>query len=153
VIRIIGIGNPLMGDDGVGIAVVERLQEETLPAGVEVLDGGTGGLALLDLMAGVERVILVDAVETGRPPGAVIRLAGTDLMLPEQAPAFSLHETALPSVFALGRELGVLPSAVVLFGVQPHSVEWRLGLSPAVAAAVAEVVGRVLAEASAVQEQ
>jgi len=152
VIRIIGVGNPLMGDDGVGIAVVERLQQETLPAGVEVVDGGTGGLTLLDLMAGADRVILVDAVETGRPPGTVIRLAGADLMLPEQAPAFSLHETALPSVFALGRELGVLPRSLVLFGVQPASVERRMGLSPAVAAAVAEVAGRVLAEASAVQE-
>lgn len=146
-IRIIGVGNPLMGDDGVGIAAAGRLSALPLPAGVEVIDGGTGGLTLLDLMAGAQKVILVDAVEMGRTPGEVVRFSAEELSLPEAAlAAISLHETGLEAVFALGREMDLLPPAIVVFGVEPESVERRLGLSAAVEAALDGLVERVLAE-------
>jgi len=145
-IRIIGVGNPLMGDDGIGIAVAERLAALSLPAGVEVIDGGTGGLTLIDLMAGAERVILLDAVEMGLPPGSIARFEAGDIEPAAENAALSLHETGLAAVFALGRELGTLPERITVFGVEPESVERRLGLSPLVAAALAPLADQVLAE-------
>lgn len=144
-IRIIGIGNPLMGDDGVGIAAVECLTAMALPEGVEVIDGGTGGLTLLDLMAGAETVILIDAVEMGTPAGTIVRFT-PDEVKTEGGAGLSLHESGLPEVLALGREMDLLPQEIVLFGVEPTLVERRMGLSPAVAAVLDELVERVLAE-------
>lgn len=145
-IRIIGVGNPLMGDDGIGIAAAERLSARTLPEGVEVIDGGTGGLTLLDLMAGADKVILIDAVETGGISGSMVRFSPGEVTMEEGAPGLSLHETDLEEVLALGRELGLLPPQIVIFGVEPDSVERRLGLSPAVAGALEPLVEAILAE-------
>jgi len=148
VIRIIGVGNPLMGDDGIGIAAAERLAALVLPAGVEVIDGGTGGLTLIDLMAGAETVLLIDAVAMGQVPGSIACLSAEEIELEEQA-GFSLHETGLSAVFALGREMGLLPSRIVIIGVEPESVERRLGMSEAVTAALGPLVERVLEEVRA----
>lgn len=142
--RVIGIGNPLMGDDGIGIAAVAALEKEGVPEGVEIIDGGTGGLTLLTLMEGAKRVILVDAVETGCPPGTILRLAGEDLE-PKTASSLSLHSGGLPEVLALGRALGTLPP-LILFGVQPDSVEVRLGLSEPVAAALPPLLALIREE-------
>ncbi|SDM52824.1 hydrogenase maturation protease [Geoalkalibacter ferrihydriticus] len=139
---IIGLGNPLMGDDGVGIAVVERLARLTLPADVEVLDGGTGGITLLHLMEGATRVIFVDAVEMGRAPGAIGCFDLNQVDAAEQG-ALSLHETGLPQVLALGRELGPLPE-MLLVGVQPACVAPGTILSPRVTDALPELVERIL---------
>ncbi|HEX9874738.1 MAG TPA: hydrogenase maturation protease [Deferrimonas sp.] len=143
--RIIGIGNPLMGDDGIGIAAVSALEKEGVPEGVEIIDGGTGGLTLLTLMEGAKRVILVDAVETGREPGTILRLAGEDLEPETSASSLSLHSSGLPEVLALGRALGTLPP-LILFGVQPDSVEVRLGLSEPVAAALPSLLALIREE-------
>lgn len=148
IVRIIGVGNPLMGDDGVGIAAAERLAALPLPAGVEVIDGGTGGLTLLDLMAGAETVLLIDAVAMGQTPGSIACFRADEAALAE-GPGLSLHEAGLPAVFSLGREMGLLPPQIVIFGVEPAVVERRLGLSPAVEAALDSLVERVLAEARA----
>lgn len=147
IVRIIGVGNPLMGDDGVGIAIVERLRGLTLPDEVEVVDGGTGGLTLLHLMEGAAVVLLVDAAEMGEPPGTVRRL-GLEEIRPDGEAAISLHQAGLAEVFALGRELGMLPPRLVVFGVQPSSVEQRIGLSPPVETALPAVVAQVLAAAT-----
>ncbi len=147
--RIIGIGNPLMGDDGVGIVVAERLSQVRLPDGVEVIDGGTGGITLLTLMEGAGKVILVDAVATGQKPGTVVRFTPEEVRMEQgQGGGLSLHETGLAEVLALGRELGRLPEEIVIFGVQPESVARRLGLSPPVAGRLDDLLGRVLREAA-----
>lgn len=144
-VRIIGVGNPLMGDDGIGIAAAERLAALSLPDGVEVVDGGTGGLTLLSLMEAAATVILVDAVAMGREPGTIVRVTPEEVVMPKGEGALSLHETGLAQVLALGRELGTLP-AVIVYGVQPHSVERRIGLSPPVARALGPLLEQVLAE-------
>ncbi len=142
-VKIIGIGNPLRGDDGVGIAAVERLSALALPEGVAVLDGGTGGMTLLALMEGAEKVIFIDGVEVGRPPGSIVRLSGDDLLARARCGAAGLgHAAGLAEVLALGRELEILPE-VVLFGVQVAALELHQGLSPAVEAALERLVARV----------
>lgn len=148
-LRIIGVGNPLMADDGLGIAAAERLAALVWPQGIEVLDGGTGGLTLLDLFAQARGVILLDAVAMGAAPGTLRRFSAEDLAaLPAAASGLSLHGGGLGEVLALGRELGMLPP-LVLFGVEPVRVELGLGLSPVVAAALEDLLERVRAEAGA----
>ena len=150
-VRIIGVGNPLMGDDGVGIAVAERLAGSTLPEGIEVVDGGTGGLTLLSLMEGAAAVVLVDAVDMGCRAGEMTRFSGQDL-LPSVAegPVLSLHAAGLGEVLALGREMDLLPP-VSLVAIQPARVAPGLGLSPPLAAVVGEAAAAALAAAVAVQ--
>jgi len=134
-VRIIGVGNPLAEDDGVGIAVVEQLEKEGMPAGVEVIDGGTGGLTLLTLMSGAARVILVDALEMGREAGAVAGFAYAAGVFKAEGPGLSLHQAGLGEVLALGAELGELPELFIV-GIQPAALELGQGLSAVVAAAV-----------------
>jgi hydrogenase maturation protease len=149
-LRIIGVGNPLLGDDGLGIVAAERLAALEWPAGVEVLDGGTGGLTLLDLFAGARALILLDAVAMGAAPGTLRRFTAAELQrLPEEAPSLSLHGGGLAEVLALARELGELPP-LVLYGVEPERVEFGMGLSPPVAAALDRLLAAVRAEAGTI---
>jgi hydrogenase maturation protease len=134
-IRVIGVGNPLAGDDGVGIAVIEQLERAGLPAGVGIIDGGTGGLTLLTLMEGAVRVILVDALEMGREAGAVAGFTYAAGLFAAGPAGFSLHQAGLGEVLALGAELGDLPELFIV-GIQPAVLELGQGLSAAVAAAV-----------------
>lgn len=145
-LRIIGVGNPLMADDGLGIVAAERLAALDWPPGVEVLDGGTGGLTLLDLFGGARGVILLDAVAMGAAPGTLRRFSAEELSaLPVKAPGLSAHAGGLAEVLALARELGELPP-LVLFGVEPARVEPGIGLSPPVAAAMEAMLAAVRAE-------
>nr|NIQ94667.1 hydrogenase maturation protease [Desulfuromonadales bacterium] len=135
--RIIGIGNPLMGDDGAGIAAIERLAARDLPDGVETVDGGTGGLTLLYMMENADHVIFVDAVAMNAPPGT-IRLF-TDQMLTSAAvetSGLSLHETGLLDVLTIARQMMASLPQISLYGIEPCSIEHRIGLSPLVEEAV-----------------
>ncbi len=135
--RVIGIGNPLQGDDGLGPEVVRRLLQRELPAHVEVIDGGLGGIGLIELFADVARVMLVDAVDSGQPPG---RFSHYDLSEIDLAGATvdQLHG-GLPGLLALVRELQLCPR-VELLAVQPAD----LGLGPSLSLPVAHVLDEVV---------
>ena len=134
--RVIGIGNPLRGDDGVGVALVARLREAGVPDGVDLLDGGLGGLALLDDFEDVARVILVDAADFGGAPGdvAVIDLAASPI---EENPSMSLHE-GLTALVPLLQSLGSCPE-LLLVAVQPRCLEVTTDLSADLAAALPRI--------------
>jgi hydrogenase maturation protease len=129
---VIGLGNPLMGDDGLGLAALERLGAEwVVPSGVQLIDGGTWGLNLLPLIEAADQVLFLDAVDAGKPPGVAVELTGDEL------PAglghkLSSHQIDLREVLALARLRGTLPRTMVCLGLQPSSIELRTGLSPAV---------------------
>ncbi|MBL7065411.1 MAG: hydrogenase maturation protease [Anaerolineae bacterium] len=159
---ILGLGNPLRGDDGVGCRVAEELARRELPPGVQALDGGAAGLRLLDLLEGWERVVIVDAAEMGRRPGEFVRFTPTDVRLvsasdrPSTGPStmlrtssghrFSLHHVGLSEVLALADALGRTLPEMVIFGVQPARVGWGEGLSLAVEAALPALIAIVLEE-------
>jgi hydrogenase maturation protease len=145
-VLILGLGNPLRGDDGAGCCLVEELARRELPPGVRVLDAGVGGLGLLDLMEGWERVIIVDATEMGRKPGEFVRFTPADARLAATSDRFSLHHAGLSEVLALAGALGRTLPEVVIFGIQPVEVGWREGLSPAVEAALPALTDAVLKE-------
>jgi len=145
-IRIIGVGNLLMGDDGVGVEVARLLSQHPLPEGVEVIDGGTGGLSLLPYIEESDGVIFVDAVDAKETPGTVIRLSVEEILSGRDGDIpFSLHEAAVPDLLRLASELGITPRSV-LFGVQVASVTPGIGLSPLVAESLDRMVGLILDE-------
>jgi hydrogenase maturation protease len=145
---VLGLGNILLGDEGVGVRVVERLQERyEFPQGVQVLDGGTLALDLLPYVEDTDRLLVIDALELGAEPGTIARLEG------DQVPAslsvkISPHQMGLADVLAAARLRDVYPGQVVLWGVQPGVMGAGLELSSPVAAQVEVLVDRVLAELS-----
>jgi hydrogenase maturation protease len=145
-VLILGIGNVLMGDEGVGVRVVERLQETTLPEGVECLDGGTGSFVLLEPMQKASRVILIDATVDGAPAGTVRRLQPR--YSTEYPRTLTAHDIGLKDLldafYLLGQQPEVTLFAVSIEPLQDLSVE----LSPEVNAIVPDVARAVLAEAT-----
>lgn len=133
---VLGVGNKLMSDEGVGVHVIERLAEKyKLPAEVQVLDGGTLGLDLLYYLEGIENLLLVDAAETGKEAGMMIRLQD------EQVPAFmsikiSPHQMGVPDMLAAAKLKDVYPKRLVLWGIQPELITLGLDLSPVLASKV-----------------
>lgn len=155
-ILVLGVGNLLAGDDGVGVHAVQALAELSAADGgpgpdVRVVDGGTMGLELLPACAEARAVILVDAVELRLPPGSVRTLQGAALG-GVMAHAMSAHQVGVADLVALGRLTGMLPEHVVLVGVQPESLETTMELSPIVRAAMPEVLAAIRSAVAAVPD-
>lgn len=143
---VLGIGNLVMADDGVGVRVVQRLQRDyRFPPGVTVMDGGTLGLDILPWLEGVEQLLMVDAIETGWEPGTVVRLVGEELPVALKT-KLSPHQMGLQDLLAVAELQGFSPREMVLWGVQPAVLELGMELSPPVAAQLDTLVDRVLAE-------
>ena len=143
---ILGLGNALRGDDGAGPAVIEWLDQQALPAEVEVVDGGTAGLDVVSTLMGHERAIIVDAANIGRAPGEWVRFTPDVAQLKDNATTLSLHSAGLAEALALGAALNVLPPTIIIYGVQPQNLDWSAQLSDEVQAAVAEVGQAIVAE-------
>jgi len=143
---ILGLGNPLLGDEGIGVRVVEELQGLKLPEGVDVAEGGTAGLGLIGLMEGYQRVIVVDAADMGRPPGSVVRFTPAEVHLKTVETLLSPHQIGLGEVVTLADTLELAPDELVIIGVQPKRVEMGTGLSPEVERAIPQTIGLVLKE-------
>ena len=143
---VIGLGNPLRGDDGVGVRVIQVLATQALPPDVQLADGGTQGLGIINLMEGQQRVIVIDAADVGRAPGEFVRFALDEARLLGDGQHLSVHAAGLRDALLLAQALNVLPDEVVIFGVQPASLEWDDELSQEVEATVPNLVAAVLAE-------
>lgn len=148
-ILILGLGNPLLGDEGIGVRVVEELKGLELPDGVVVVEGGTTGLGLIGLMEGYERVIIVDAADMGHPPGRVVRFTPLEVQLKTAEAPLSLHQIGLEEVLALAEALEVAPAELVIIGIQPSQVEVGAGLSPEVERAIPQIIRIILDELDA----
>ena len=142
----LGLGNPLRGDDGVGPRVVEELTRRGLLEGVTVLDGGTGGLDLLHTLEGWQRAVIVDAADVGREPGQFVRFTPEQVHLVRAADSFSIHQSGLAEALALADALGLVLPEIVIFGVQPAKIDWGEGLSQAVEAALPILTDAVFKE-------
>ncbi len=143
---IIGFGNPLLGDEGIGVRVVEELKGLELPDGVTVVDGGTAGLGLLGLMEGHQRVIIVDAADMGQPLGQVVRFTPSEAWFKAAEAPLSLHQIGLGEVLALSEALEVAPAELVILGVQPGRLEVGAELSPEVEGAIPQIIRIILDE-------
>jgi hydrogenase maturation protease len=145
---VLGVGNILMRDEGIGVRAVELLAERyEFPPEVELLDGGTLGLNLLPYVEDADRLLVIDAVKMGGEPGTVVRLEG------EEVPAslsvkISPHEMGLADLLAAAQLRGRCPRELVLVGVEPGVIDTGLELSPPVAAQVASLAEAALSQLS-----
>lgn len=145
-ILVLGLGNPLVTDDSVGLRVAAKLKPllESQPD-IEVSEDYWGGLRLMERMVGFDRVIVIDAICTGAPPGTIHRLTPASIATQRSA---SSHDVNLPTALALGRTAGLpLPrdEDILLFGIEADDVlSFGEQCTPAVEAAIAPAVDEVL---------
>lgn len=143
---VLGIGNVLLQDEGVGIHALEELQRRyAFDEDVEFLDGGTAGIELLRYLDGRDRVLIVDAVAAGHAPGSVFRVEGEDVPRMFHV-RISPHQIGLTDVLASALISDALPAEMVLFGVEPAVMTTGLALSPVVEKSLDKLVGAVVEE-------
>lgn len=143
---ILGVGNILLGDEGIGIRVVEELTNRyAFPEEVMVLDGGTAGIELLRYIEGRDLLILIDAMRAGLAPGTVFRVEGEDV--PKRfMTRISPHQIGLSDLLAAGLLSDLIPERITLFGIEPERLETGIYLSDTVAATLDKLIAAVLAE-------
>ena len=143
---VLGLGNTIMSDDGFGVRVVETLSSRCRFHGdVSLLDGGTLGLDLLPHLEELDKLLIIDALEMQAPPGTVFRLEGDEV--PRAfASKLSVHQMGVQDLLAVSELMGHLPPELVVWGVQPESIEMGTELTPVVAAAIEPVMDGVLGE-------
>jgi hydrogenase maturation protease len=145
-VTLIGLGNILLRDDGVGVHAVRYIQEHcTIPAGLEIVDGGTTGLDLLPFIEGRQRVIFVDTVNFNQAPGFI------GVLKNEAIPSLfgakeSLHHMGLMDVLAAARLMDILPADIRLIGIQPERIEPGLEMSATIQSRLSPLVDQILSE-------
>lgn len=145
---VLGIGNTIRADEGIGVRVVEALARDyVLPEGVAAIDGGTSSMEMLEELSHLDFLLVIDAIDDGKLPGELVRLAG------DAVPVFfrrnlSPHGIGLSDVLAALEFMGAAPKETVILGVQPVSLELSMELSPTIAARVPELVAQTVIELS-----
>ena len=145
-IVVLGVGNTLLSDEGIGVRAIEKLQlDYDLPPEVVVIDGGTTGMEMLDDLSKCDHIIIIDAVRSGKAPASIVRLTG------EQVPVFfktklSPHQIGLSDVLATLAFIDEQPGGVTVIGVEPVSLETGMALSPQVEARLPELMDLVVTE-------
>jgi hydrogenase maturation protease len=150
-VLVMGIGNSLLQDDGVGVHVVDALRTDfrgdwlRLGFEPEIIDAGTVGLALLPTLEDADAVIVVDAAEIGLAPGALRLFRDGDIDRLLSGKQRTVHEVALADLFAAAALRGRSPARRALIAIQPASIDWGLYPTPAVAAAIPRACAAVWA--------
>jgi hydrogenase maturation protease len=144
---VLGVGNILMSDEGVGVHAVEALAETyAIPDEVEIIDGGTSGMDCLDRIAEADLLLIADCMRSkGKAPGTITRLADDEINAWFKT-KISPHQVGLSDVLAACCFHGISPKKVVLVGVQPESFDTAMELTPTVAAVLPQVIERLVAE-------
>jgi hydrogenase maturation protease len=142
---VIGLGNPLMGDDGAGLVALEVLRDEWRLDDVELVDGGTWGMSLLPAIEDSDRVIFVDAIAAGGTSGDIAVLERERLPI-YFTRALSPHQTDLRDVLAAAELRGTLPAESVAIGVEPAVVALGTELSPVVQRSIGPLVAAVVGQ-------
>lgn len=145
---VLGVGNILMQDEGIGVRTLEWLQAHCASPEVKMIDGGTMGLDLLHYLEGVDHLLILDAIEAGKTPAEIITLSG------DEVPAFlsmkvSPHQIGVQDLLATSQLMGYTPPEVVILGVQPAQLKVGLEMSPAVAAQVVPLARLAVAQLEA----
>lgn len=151
---VIGLGNPLMRDEGIGVALIEKLieldQAGKIPNAetIELYDGGCGGMYMLHKIAGRKKAILIDCALMGTEPGTIRRFTPDQVETVKKLAHLSLHEVDLLKVIELSRQLGECPDEVVFFGIEPEKIEQQQGLTAAIEARQEEYITVLVKELS-----
>ncbi len=142
---VIGVGSPVMGDDGLGLHVLARLQAEWTCDDVTFVDGGTWGMKLLPDIEDADRLIFLDAINTQRhPPGTVLLLEKDEIPLMTDHNKLSPHQVGLQEVMAIADFRGTLPAQTCAIGVVPQTIDLTMSLTPVVYASVDDCLDMVI---------
>ncbi len=140
---VLGLGNLVHSDDGLGVHVIQSLTlDSRVPADVVLMDGGTQGLNLLPHISAFDRLLVIDALDVGEPPGTLVRLEGKALRNLPGKP--SVHQLGFADLLVALELLGELPGEIVLLGVQPFSTDWGTEVSAPVREALPRLQDAVL---------
>jgi len=143
---ILGVGNILLGDEGIGVRVVEELENRfSFPEEIMVLDGGTAGIELLRYIEGRDLLIVIDAMRAGLAPGTVFKVEGEDVAKRFMT-KISPHQIGLSDLLAAGILTDQIPKQILLFGVEPERLETGVTISATVEASLGKIINAVLAE-------
>ena len=143
----LGLGNLLLGDEGVGVHVARRLADMEMPVGVQVVDGGTAPAPALATAGSFERLIIVDALDVGGGVGEVYYLTPDKVV--QSSEGLSLHELDLGRLLQTLREWDRLPDEIVILGIAPGEIRWGTDLSAELEAELPQIVQVVLDEIGA----
>ena len=144
-IVVLGVGNLLLSDEGVGVHVANKLMEMDLPPGVQVVEGGTDGFRLMNVVTGASRLIVVDAIKGGGPPGSIYRFDIKDAPTYPDEYKTSVHQIGILEVVHLSELIGEAPETTII-GVEPKSLDMGMELSPEVKAKLPRIIELVLEE-------
>ncbi len=142
-IVVIGIGNLLLMDEGIGVHIINELEKHDLPLSVKIYDGGTGGFKLIDLMHGASVVIFIDALETGKAPGAITIFKPEEVQSIYPKKKYSLHDTDLMQVIKM-IDLLENPPEIEIVGIQPKTINYGTTLSKELADSMPDIINTVL---------
>lgn len=149
-IMVMGVGNVLLSDEGLGVRFLDELKKTELPENVELLEGGTAGLELVHLIQEVDFLIIVDALNAQAEPGALFRFHPGDIkVFPEQY-EISFHQIGILEVLAMAKVLGQAPKTLI-FGIQPKSLEWGMDISPEIQALFPRLTDFIMKEIDSIQ--
>ena len=156
-IVILGLGNILLKDEGIGVHIAQELGKRSLPKNIEVIDGGTSSLDILLSAKNVGKLIIIDALRGGEKPGTIYRLCPKDL------PCFSasgqnksaragnyvsVHQINLLEALTIAEEAGNAPQETVIIGIEPKEIGWGLGVTSGIKQKTAKIINTVLKEVS-----
>ena len=129
-IVVIGLGNLLLSDEGIGVHLIRRLSEhqDKFPL-VDFIDAGTGGMNVLHLIANRKKAVIIDCAKMGKKPGTIKRFEPADVQTTKTLTHFSLHEADILKIINLSKQLGECPDQIGIFGIEPESLEVGQNLS------------------------
>ncbi len=143
-ILIVGIGNLLCRDEGIGVHVIQEMKNMKLPDHIELLDIGTSTMDLISYLEGVKKLIVIDAMKSGKAPGTIYQCMPEDL-LPKGEEPISLHEIGLLETLAMAKKMGMEINTVII-GVEPKVLDWNMELSNEVKTKIPAIIEAVLKE-------
>jgi len=149
---VMGVGNILLSDEGLGVRFLDELAKNTFPDNVELLEGGTAGLELVHLIQDVDFLIIVDALNANAEPGALFRFQPGDLQIIPEQYEVSFHQIGIVEVLTMANVLGHAPQTLI-FGIQPKSLEWGLEISPEIETLFPRLCELVIKEINYVQHE
>ena len=141
---IIGIGNILLQDDGVGVHVITQLENEKLPSTIELVDGGTSTLDTLGYFLDYRKVIIVDCLRAGLEPGTIYKIKPDDIKQ-YQTKNLSIHDVQILDVVKMANMMGQNPE-VVIFGIEPKNISINLEMTDLIAAKIPELIANIKKE-------
>jgi hydrogenase maturation protease len=144
-ILVMGVGNLLLRDEGAGVHVAQRMMDMDLPPEVRVVEGGTDGFGLINIILEADRMILVDAVRGGGAPGSIYRFDVEDCNPGPDVFRTSVHQVSILEVISLSGLIGKTPKTTII-GVEPKSLEMGMELSPEVEAKIPRIIQMILEE-------